>query len=231
MLSCPTLLGSWHCVQRQSKRGRYQKHSSAKGEERRPLLIKKRALKGEPKVETGGMFGMNKLPLAFVSVTLTNRVLGWRERDTYLWCIMKSKSWKWTCSLRFKGLIVNSNYLPLTKHESRRCQTVSFLSTGLDGVAVIFRSHFMKASIRAVIRCLITDWDAHGLMAWLTGFLIPDIQSVSLLLSWCNQFKRQFGCLKICLEVYCKGHWEYWLKLQPSSDLLVWNGITRNVGE
>ncbi len=66
MLSCPTLLRSWHCVQRQSKRGRYQKHSSAKREERRPLLIKKERSKGEPKVESGGMFGMNKLPLAFV---------------------------------------------------------------------------------------------------------------------------------------------------------------------
>ena len=37
-----------------------------KREERGPLLIKKQCSKGRPKVETGGMFGMNKLPLSFV---------------------------------------------------------------------------------------------------------------------------------------------------------------------
>lgn len=37
-----------------------------KREEREPLLIKKQCSKGRPKVETGGMFGMNKLPLSFV---------------------------------------------------------------------------------------------------------------------------------------------------------------------
>ena len=35
-------------------------------EERGPLLIKKQCSKGQPKVETGGMFGMNKFPLSFV---------------------------------------------------------------------------------------------------------------------------------------------------------------------
>lgn len=37
-----------------------------KREEREPLLIKKQCSKGRPKVETGGMFGMNKLALSFV---------------------------------------------------------------------------------------------------------------------------------------------------------------------
>lgn len=175
------------------------------------------------------MFGMNKLPLAFV-------LWHWQiefwdgERDTYLWCIMKSKSWKWTCSLRFKGLIVNSYYLPFTKHESRQCHTVSFLSMGLVSVAIVFWCLFMKASIGVVIRCLITDlrcsWLEYFLfLFWMysqvTGYCWADeINSKGNLVAW-----------KICFEVYCKGHWEYWFKLQLSSDLLVWNGIRWNFGE
>lgn len=36
------------------------------GEERKPRLIKKERSEGRPKVETRGMFGMNKLPLSFM---------------------------------------------------------------------------------------------------------------------------------------------------------------------